>query len=84
MNARRIRLRLVRRNGKRCVAYDGKRFRGAACSTGRSFPIPGTVSWRASVPGLRPGAYRLTVLERALDNTLATRTVRFTIVKRRG
>jgi hypothetical protein len=84
VNARRIRLRLVRRNGKRCAAYDGKRFRGAACSTGRSFPILGTVSWRASVPGLRPGAYRLTVLERALDKTLATRTVRFTIVKRRG
>ena len=46
------------------------------------FPGTGTYSWKVKLPGttaLRPGRYRLDVSVRALDNSLATKSTRFTI-----
>jgi hypothetical protein len=94
-NATRIRLTLVRRAGRGCVAWDGRRFRGASCSTRVSFPAAtvtpppfpgaGTSYWKHKLPSaatLPPGGYRLDVRVRALDKSLAKRSTRFTIRRR--
>ena len=91
-NATRVRLTLVRRAGKSCVAWDGKRFRRASCKTRLSFPVTtlkppafpgsGTSTWKHKMPTastLSPGGYRLVVQVRALDRSLAKRATRFTI-----
>jgi len=91
-NAVRIRLTLVRRSGRSCQAWDGKRLRGASCSTklgfspstlkAPRFPGAGTSTWKHKLPSsttLPAGGYRLDVRVRALDRTLATRSTRFTI-----
>jgi hypothetical protein len=91
-NAMRIRLTLVRRAGRGCLAFDGERFRGASCQTRLSFPVAtvkppafpgaGIYRWRHSLPSattLPPGRYRLDVRVRALDRSLAKRSTRFTI-----
>jgi hypothetical protein len=96
-NALRIRLGIVRREGSRCRAFDGERFRGASCATKRTFPLAtdaltgpgfpgaGATRWRYKLPGgaaLPSGAYRVTVSARSIDQTVATRATRFTVGRR--
>lgn len=95
-NAERIRLTLLRRVGSRCYAFDGTRFLARACATRLSFPLAdevtppdfpgaGTSRWRWRVPGgasLPTGRYRLDVRVRALDNSVAVRSTRFSVGRR--
>jgi hypothetical protein len=80
---RRVRLRLLGRDGKRCVRYDGKRFRPTRCRTPRSFAVQGTTRWRLKAKkGLPRGGWRLTVLARGLDDRVYSRTARFRVGRR--
>lgn len=93
-NAQRLRLTIVRRVGKRCQAFDGTTFVSAGCATKRSFeletgetppsfPGAGTTRWRFKPPGGLPdGSYRLDVRARAIDDTVAVSTTRFTVGRR--
>jgi hypothetical protein len=94
-NAQRLRLTVLRRVGSSCSAFDGTTFRSRACSTKLSFPLTdvtppsfpgvGTTRWRWRVPGgasLAPGSYRIDVRVRALDDSLAVRSTRFSVGRR--
>jgi hypothetical protein len=78
-NARRLRVKLVRRIERQgCRAWNGRAFEEASCKTRLSAPLRGRNSWKLRFRRrLRSGGYRLTIAARALDGTLARKTVRF-------
>jgi acid phosphatase type 7 len=83
-NARRLSLSLIRRAGKACSAWNGKRLTRSSCGSRKSVPFASAPRWKVRLPGTLPkGSYRLTITARAIDDTLARRVSRFRIGKRR-
>jgi hypothetical protein len=82
-NADSVSLNLVLRPpGKRCRAFDGKRFRPASCDSKRSFPVEGVASWRKRLSKrflLPSGRYRLTATATAEGGETALDRVRFRV-----
>jgi Calcineurin-like phosphoesterase len=95
-NAQRLRLTLLRRVGSRCYAFDGERFLARSCATKLSFaledevtpptfPGAGSSRWRWRVPdgaSLPDGRYRLDVRVRAIDDSVAVGSTRFSVGRR--
>jgi hypothetical protein len=79
-NARRLRFSLLRRVGRSCSAWNGKRLVRALCTDHRSVPFASAPKWTVTLPGTLPkGSYRLTMTARALDGTMARRVSRFQV-----
>jgi hypothetical protein len=71
-----VQVNVVRRDGARCRAYDGRRFRATACGrAGHVWVAARRVgrTWRLTVSGLQPGAHVFRV--RALGTGLDARRV---------
>jgi hypothetical protein len=83
-NARRLSFSLIRRTGKRCDVWNGRRLVRASCKSRKSTLFASAPRWKAKLPGTLPaGAYRLTVTARAIDDTLARRVSRFQVGRKR-
>lgn len=77
-----VRLTLVRRRGRRCRSFDGRRFRRSSCHTRRSFPVGDGTGWRVRPfgrRGVRGGRYRLRAEVVGVDGRAASDTVRFRV-----
>lgn len=80
--AKLVRLTLVRRVGRRCSAFDSRRFRRSSCSSRRTFVagMPKRGQWRFRLPlDLPRGAYTLTARGRGSNGRLAAQAVRFRV-----
>ncbi len=77
-----VRLTLLRRAGKRCSTFDGRKFVRSSCRSRRSFAAGKLTRgrWIFRLPiDLSRGSYRLTALARAANGRLAAQSVRFSV-----
>src|SRR4051794_8039857 len=83
-NARRLRFSLIQQAGNTCRVWNGRGLVRASCRSRKSVPFASAPKWKVRLRGgLAKGKYRLTVLARAIDGTLARRVTRFQVGRAR-
>jgi PKD repeat protein len=75
-----VQLTLERRRGKRCVYFDGTRFRRKRCGNRTGFSAQQTTThWEHKLETLLPGQYRLTARAVGADGVAAAQSVAFRV-----